>query len=725
MARTGTYPLAADFGALSSSDVLGTDPYWIVAVIRLGETLTFNRKKMGSDSNDLSAGASLRADHPMVITDDCIRINVSMNKSSHTKMMSMSLKQTDVNYLTEILPGDWVLAWMVNNRNDFNSLIDRIGAVAYGADAKDKRTCNGFHDGFKFLGRVEGVYKDVLVDPQNGTKVAGYNITSIGFKELDTSMYYDYALATADAQGGDFGWLARFGTSVDALFGSETTEGIRQNNINNIIPTLLDLVLGHGPVSEGDISTEGEGGSVSATPQLAARNESQARGSGDVPYSYLVPASVGRLLGKKTAVKGLSSYTDIVELWTGVQSFPNKDDEALMHVPGFVASDGGVNRRVTDGGELKGTFLPFLPDFANRPIWGIMQQYVNHAINEIYTALKVNPDGLVVPTVVFRQIPFTTDAFVLPSDAADVTPDLGVDAVSGGASTEFVTKDDDKKLEVTRFLDLPRWHISPTMVRRAHVGRSNATRVNFVHIYGTSTYLENGGIPTQYQMLTNKPIQDAVDIFRSGIHPYQTTVDCWVDDQVGKSTGQWMALVADWMMGSHLTLNGTIECYGIQSPIAEGDNVLFDGVVYHVMAIEHSASIDVNSANKTWTTTLQLTNGMRDMGDVKPAYNDKDIDNGLNPIYPGFIKDDNTKLDPGLTLEQGSPTTGGDSQHTSKWDDPQVEQERQKSQLNKGDVNNKRNDQVSLNGMGRNPRNEDDVDELARTGVTEVPGENL
>src|SRR6266478_3146047 len=99
MARTGTYPLAADFGALSSSDVLGIDPYWIVSIIRLGETLTFNRKKMSSDSNDLSTGASLRADHPMVITDDCIRINVSMNKSSHTKMLSITLKQTDVNYL--------------------------------------------------------------------------------------------------------------------------------------------------------------------------------------------------------------------------------------------------------------------------------------------------------------------------------------------------------------------------------------------------------------------------------------------------------------------------------------------------------------------------------------------------------------------------------------------------------------------------------------------------
>ena len=302
-----------------------------------------------------------------------------------------------------------------------------------------------------------------------------------------------------------------------------------------------------------------------------------------------------------------------------------------------------------------------MPDFANRPLWGVMQQYVNHSINEMYTALKVNPEGRIVPTVVFRQIPFTTDALKFPnnSPATDVAAsNFGVDAVSGGAQTAFVAPPEDNTIATTKFLDLPRWYVSSTMVKRVHVGRSNATRTNFVHVYGTSTNLANQGIPTQYQMLNNPPVRDDVDIFRSGCRTHLSHVDCWVDDTVGKVPGKWMALIADWMMGSHLTLNGMVDLYGIQAPIAEGDNVVFDGVVYHIMQVDHYASIDPQSGMKHFGTTLQLTNGMRDLESAKAAFNATDISNGLQPIYPGFKASDNTQYDPGLTLE-GDRTSGG------------------------------------------------------------------
>jgi hypothetical protein len=210
--------------------------------------------------------------------------------------------------------------------------------------------------------------------------------------------------------------------------------------------------------------------------------------------------------------------------------------------------------------------------------------------------------------------------------------------------------------------------------------------------------LENGGTPVQYQMLENPPIMDLVDIYRSGMHSYTTTVDCWVDDTVGKAPGRWMALVADWMMGSHLTLNGTIECHGVQSPIAEGDNVSFDGVVYHLMNVEHVAGIDPASGQKHFNTILQLTNGLRDQEGVKPANNQKDVEKGLQPIYPGISVNDNTKHDPGLSLE-GRRTL-------NNTDKP----------LGTSGPKNRLDDE---------PRNEDQIDALARTGVTETPGEDL
>jgi len=663
MPRCGVYSLARDYHPVSvdpndetsqpdpRDNVYAMDPYWAIAVIRLGEPLSFNRKTMSSDSNDLTGGALLRAKTPLVITSDCFRISVSNHKSNHMKKLSFTLHATNVNYFIEVLPDDWVFAWMMNNREDYLRVVNNIDQISM--NPSTELSVNDFNDGLKFVGRVDDVFKDTsVVDPDRGTKASVYNISCTGFRELDTQMFYDPALATSDAQGGNFGWMARFGVSTDALFGSDAARGVKENNINQIIPTLLDLIVGHGPPASSNISV----GKLDQNPQAGAR----ARASNDPGFSYLVPVSVANILKKSQSSKGVTSYADIMELWTGVQSYESKSGKT-MFTPTFKGSD-QQNRKITSAGELLGTFLPFTLDFANRPLWSIFQQYVNPAINELYTALKVNDQGRIVPTVVFRQIPFTTDALMLPTDSKE-TGQFG--PLQPGAADEFV-KPENSAVKVTKFLDLPRWHIPAAIVKRAHVGRSNATRTNFVHVYGSTTYTQNGGIPIQYQMLTNPPVRDDVDIFRSGIRSYMTTVDCWVDDTVGKAPGKWMALIADWMMGSHLTFSGTIDCFGIQAPIAEGDNVSFDGVVYHVMGVDHHASIDPGG-NKTWGTTLQVTNGMRDISNtIEPAFTKKDVRGGAQPIYPGINVRDNSFLDPGLTVEHEGTT--GDS--TSWGDDP-------------------------------------------------------
>ncbi len=680
MARAGIYNLLNDYGDAGRETHNGTDPYWIVAVIRLGAPLSFNRQTYSSSSKDLSKGALLRAEKPLIITDACLRIQIQNAKSSHTKTMNISLKPDAVNYLVEVLPDDWVFAWMVNNRDDYESLLSRIEKSATANDAS--LSCNRFKDGLKFVGRVDDIYKTIaVVDPNRGTKSTDYQIKCTAFRELETQLFYDYALASKDAGSGDFGWLARFGVSLDALFQQNSKTGISRDNVNLIIPKLLDLVLGKGPSRKGNIGIKSAEGTVSATPTLDHGN--------DPEYSYLVPVSVGNLLGRTHASKGIMSYADIMDLWTGVQSYSQKASEK-MFTPDFQDNDRYVNRKRTKM-PLLGTYLPFMPDFANRPIWQVFQQYVNHAINEIYTALKVNEDGLLVPTIVFRQIPFTTDAFTPPKTNESSAGSLG--SLNGkaleGPAQLTVKKTKVVKTNTTKFLDLPRWHIPAALVKRCSVGRSNATRTNFIHIYGTSSYLAKGGTPIQNQIINNKPVADSVDIMRSGIRPYMTTVDCWVDDTVGKVPAQWMALVADWTIGSHLTLNGSIELYGVQAPIAEGDNCSFDGVIYHIMSVTHMASMDPNGGHKNWSTVLQVTNGMRNTDALKvtSAHTENDMSKGLQPIYPGFDKLDNTLLDGGLTVEHGNPTSGGDSVHKFDWDSPEGETEREgKSQLNPNDV---------------------------------------
>jgi hypothetical protein len=150
------------------------------------------------------------------------------------------------------------------------------------------------------------------------------------------------------------------------------------------------------------------------------------------------------------------------------------------------------------------------------------------------------------------------------------------------------------------------------------------------------------------------------------------TVECWVDDQQGKTPAPWMTLVADRLIGSQYTLNGTIYSFGIQSPICEGDNLEFDGVVFHIESVNHNFSINPNGV-KSWTTVLTLTNGMRADANVKfieqGAFPDDLIRITQFPIYPGFAEGDFTGNDPGLTLEQVA-TTGGPSNPKGLVDDP-------------------------------------------------------
>jgi hypothetical protein len=654
--RAGSYDLIADFGYESGErpDRVDMDPYWSLAIVRLGMPLSFSREKMASITKDVTQGALLRADKPLLITDDCLQLSINNSKKSHKKQLGAYLKQTEVNYLVEILPGDWCFAWLVNNRSDHEAIIQKIEAG---------QACNDFNSGLKFVGRVDSIRKTIDVDEESGTRIAGYNLSCIGFDELDTTFFYDNSLASKDVLERDLGqWLTRLGLDVEAIFREAGAQGVKQNNINIIIPTLLDLIVGKGPSHGGNIGVDAaNGSSVSATPSL--QNEA--------PFSYLIPTMAGAMLGKKPAdaSKHVLAYADILELLQGVQSYSNKNGYSVF-IPDLDSDSlpPKVTTRRKTTQELLGTFLPFFPELTNRALWSVMQQYLNPAINELYTTLRVNPEGKLMPTIVLRQIPFTTEAF--PQTAT-----LAGDGEGG------VTTSEKQDVAVTRFLSLPRWEIPAMLVRHLDVGRSNATRTNFVHVYGSSAYQANNA-PVQYQIVNNPPIRDDLDIMRSGLKPFMTTVECFVSDQVGLVAGSWMRLVADWTIGSHLTLNGTVTTVGIQAPICEGDNTVLDGVVFHVEAVSHSASISP-TGKKQWRTTLQLTNGMRVAG--LGVDDENRADSGLQPIYPGFDVDDNTGFDPGLTLEQGRHTSGGQSQRTPNYDpESETKSEQAPTQLDPG-----------------------------------------
>jgi hypothetical protein len=261
-----------------------------------------------------------------------------------------------------------------------------------------------------------------------------------------------------------------------------------------------------------------------------------------------------------------------------------------------------------------------MPAFVNRPVWSVVEQFANRAVNDLYTAVKVNREGRILPTLVARQIPFTTS--VLETD-----------------------------LNVTRFLELPRWKIPGAMIKSFDIGSSDSTRINFVMVHGQASQVARSN-PFPNQLIENPPIMDSVDIQRSGLRSYIQTLEVWVDDTIGVVPGKYAQLIADWSIGSHLTQNGSVESLGIVSPIAVGDNIELDGVVFHIEQVSHSAHI--RGYERSFTTTLHLTNGMR------AERTSSENEDRKFPIYPGLYYDDNVGAEPGYVFEQHE-TTGGKS----------------------------------------------------------------
>lgn len=611
---------ASDKERNAAAEDIQAQPFWILAVIRLSTPVSYSRDKFGSTSNNPSDGARTRGE-TLIITDDCIRLSVQGNKGSHLANLSAQFLPSETNYDSAILPGDWVMGWMVNSEDKGKELVVRI---------QRKEACNLFDDGFKFLGRAQDVRRQRRVDRNGGIKTVGYSLSAVGFAELDSQVFFDPQLAESSKLMGS--WLARLGKSVIELLDTPQgeTESTAAIDINRVIPFFFDLLLGDGIPRR----ASNPGGD----PQLQISTGLSRTESGEAPFAYLVPTDVGQLLGKTSRSKsgGILAYADVLELMHGVQRYVNAAnarrggaEQWTSFVPDGVepppAGESKVPQHKATGKRMLGQFIPTIPDFSNKPVWSVMTQWLNPVINEMYTAIKVNEAGRVVPQVVCRQMPFSSDKMVRK--------------MSGG--------DEKRAINLTPFLELPRWVMHPTLVYEDGLGRSNATRFNFIHVYGQSAISQKSNHLT-HQLVRNPPIRDDLDIQRSGLRPYMTMVACSLEDtKLGPR--RWMEIAADWLMGQHLTLNGQVSCIGIQAPITHGDNLEWDGVVYHIEGYSHDCTIN-SEGHRTFTTTLHLTHGMRI--DSDPAYRSRrPLDDSY--LYPALWQNDLHADDPGLTLEGG------------------------------------------------------------------------
>lgn len=594
-----TYDVIKDFGVEPGAEYLSFSPYWLICVFRLKYPTTYNRNSKSSLSTLYSDAVELRGD-PMVITDDVLQMQVSSSKTSYLMQLNASLVSSGTNYLSEIFPGDYVMAWMVNNKETYEDLVSRVSKLGGSGKA-----VNQFSDGLKFVGRVQSLRKKITQVP-DGARFIRYALNAISFNEFDSQLFYEPHLAEKEPKIGNY--FGRLGTSLNELVKDKAQgHGI---DINKALPFFLDLLLGKGvPPNIGRGNSDSR---LQSTTGLTA------------PYAYILPDIIGQALGKKQSSTsgGIITYADILEAVIGIQTYSSlefsDDERALIGNDSSVSVDqlevaknfqpdgtrGAGSRRFTND-DMLGEFLPQVPHFYNKSVWAVLQQYLNPAVNEMYTCLRVNPDGAVVPTLMVRQLPFTS---------------------------KFLTTE----LKVTRFLELPRWGIDEVLVQDVDIGRSDSVRFNFVHVYGDSV---DHSQPFAAQVVRNPPIRDDLDIARSGLRSHMQTVPCAPADTRNGSPAKWMEIVADILMGQQLTLTGVMTTYGIQAPICPGDNVEWDGVVFHIESVTHTCSIG-GDGKKVFRTTLALSHGVRS----DPGTTD-------TSIYAGISTDDQQGFDPGLTKD--------------------------------------------------------------------------
>jgi len=552
-----TFELVKEFSDKTTPDYISASPFWVLAVVRWAQPLTFSRSKLLSHEADVQFDAdveSLIRERPvLVVSDDVLSMSISNSKGSPTPTMSVTFAGGDINYLSEIQANDWVMAWIVNDESKGKDLFDRILKL---------EACNKFTDGLKFIGRVQSIVQDIN-QSDDGKRTVRYDLTATGNKEFNSKVYYDPALKVEEPSIGQF--LLELNIQLKDILQVSAVGG----GISGVlaIQRILEVLLGRGipPLHAA------KGGVQIVTGPTSTET---------APYAYVMPKSVLRLTGRRAAAKPVPSVADLMELNLGVQRYSGgQTPEEIFSPQGALGSP--TSYRLLNN-DMLSTFMPLPISFDNKTVWSLINEFLNPAVNEMYTTLRLNADGDVVPTLIVRPLPLST-----PYMTQNASPVI--------------------RSRITGFLELPRWVAHPVLIQNLKTGKSDSARLNFVHIYGDAAagnVMDNTMGPVRYH-----PKRDEQDIKRSGLSIYMQTVSASIQSTI-EEPGMWMEIATDFLMGQQFTLTGScLLKYGTSLPICVGDNFETDDVVYHIESVTHICGL--MGDRKHFETRLTLSNGLR------------------------------------------------------------------------------------------------------------------
>lgn len=474
---------------------------------------------------------------------------------------------------------------MFDNQEDYSRVSLKI---------KEGGNINDFKDGLKFIGRIQSITKNISINPETGQKQRGVTISAVAFREINTVIHFNPFLNT-NANNEAVTFLIGLSQELNNL--QADRDGLL-NDINNWILRLFATFMSEGPKN-------------------SEKNTNFVRVDGQEPRSYnqgfRIPVKIASLLGVKDAMPTFSSITKIL---IGTQKYKSSYLPELAAPSANSATDRkGLDFRCKDG--LQGFRFDQISPFESKSIWSILNTPLNPTINEIYNVMRVDSsdiDGKIMPFIVARQIPLTSPLFL------DQFPNI-------------VT---------TAFHELPRWKIDAKQVLQMEVGRSDSFRANYVQVLINEPISDTVNQASQaYQEASNICVVDSINVLQDGLKPYLTSVNI-ANENISKNpetAKAWTRLVADRIISGHLRYTGSMTISGIQEPIAIGDNLEFNDILYHIEQITHSVRVNPETGQVIFTTNLGLTNG------VNVNYKDDDY-NSLWPELTIYETDKNIEKDP-------------------------------------------------------------------------------
>lgn len=514
---------------------------------------------------------SVEIDGVYVLDSDVVAWSVSSNKATPHANLGMSLRVGKTDWLQKLSSGDWCLFWAFDNKADYERILNAVRQnysplidsdfKSQGEGKSTTAALNDFNSGLKFVGQINSIRQSFSRNGASGAINSNYEVTARSFTEFNAVLFFDPITAFHFKTYTQF--LGNYGVTLDTLF-SSSKENAGFLNVTKFIPNIANIILGTDPNQVGDSAESG-------FPNLKDSPDKK----------LLVPDALIKMLGADG-----SRVVDIHRYYSGRQTYQPSTDKASQLVPVLSGNHGNIFYTPNKFSDL---ILPSTFDMKGSSAWGIMKGYANEPINELFTAIKPDPLGSLMPSIIFRTNPLSSD-------------DLARSLESTGGTN------------ITPFSQYPAWDLDLSIVTDYNLGKSDDARINYLQI-STSDVISNAkNLQTeQSQKIFSPPATVLTDIERHGLRMYVQKVparafDRTITPQKNKAR-VYTAIMGDILLDSHLKYSGSVSMEGVQLPISHGDNCIISGMLAHIEAVSHSGHID-GEGFKSFETRLSVSHGI-------------------------------------------------------------------------------------------------------------------